>query len=375
MRKDSLSGAPGAQGHIRRAQRPARKFGRWQLAALSLIAVIAIAWTIIAMVNGTVTTVTRRLSIPGLPSALEGYTIVQLSDLNGASFGEGQERLAGAISAVDYDVICMTGDMIGASGDPQPLYDLIDALDTSAPIMFITGDSDPEPLMDAPDADGSLYSDYIRQLQARGVTYVDSPQLITVGGANVWFSSALQLNINTQSNLDALEQIYNAALADPGNDAQALAYDAYRLDCARKLNSAAQSMQSVDLHITLSHVPLSDEFVHAIQYAEGENSADTQDEYAGNQYLRLIDLALCGHYVGGQWRLPFVGALYVPDERLPRGGWLPDQSDVSGLKRSNSVYIYTSTGLGTSDAYALPPFRLFNTPEIVVIELTSQLGA
>ena len=52
-----------------------------------------------------------------------------------------------------------------------------------------------------------------------------------------------------------------------------------------------RNMQSVDLHITLSHVPLSDEFVHAMQYAEGENSADTQDEYAGNQYLRLIDLA------------------------------------------------------------------------------------
>ncbi len=363
------------QGRPDRARRPGRKFGRWQLITLALIAVLAIAWTLIAMINGTVTTVTRTLSIPGLPSALEGYTIVQLSDLNGATFGEGQDKLVKAISAVDYDVICMTGDMVGSGGNAQPLYELLDALDTSKPIMFITGDSDPAPLADAPDAEGVLYSDYIRQLQARGVTYLDSPQLVSVGSANIWFSSALQLNINTQSNLDALERIYNAALADPANDADDLAYDAYRLDCARKLNSAAQSMQSVDLHITLSHVPLSDDFVHAMQYAEGENSADTQDEYAGNQYLKLIDLALCGHYVGGQWRVPFVGALYVPDERLARGGWLPEQSDVSGLKRFNSVYIYTSAGLGTSDAYNLPPFRLFNRPEIVVIKLTGKLGA
>ncbi len=371
----STAGTTQVQRRPKRARRPGRKFGKWQLIALALVALLAIAWTIIAMVNGTVTTVTRTLSIPGLPSALEGYTIVQLTDLNGATFGEKQEKLADAISAVDYDVICMTGDMVGASGNAQPLYDLLDALNTSKPIMFITGDSDPDPLADTPGADGTLYADYIRQLQTRGVTYVDSPQMITVGNANIWFSSVLHLNINTQSNLDSLEQMYNSALADPNNDANDLAYDAYRLDCARKLNNAAQNMQSVDLHITLSHVPLSDEFVHAMQYAEGENSADTQDEYAGNQYLRLIDLALCGHYVGGQWRLPFVGALYVPDERLARGGWLPEQDEVSGLRRSNSVYIYTSTGLGTSDAYSLPPFRLFNQPEIVVIRLTSQLGA
>ena len=86
-------------------------------------------------------------------------------------------------------------------------------------------------------------------------------------------------------------------------------------------------------------------------------------------------MALCGHYVGGQWRVPFAGAMYVPDERLPRGGWFPDQSQVKGLRRSNSVYIYTTSGLGTSSAYHLPSFRLFNTPEIVVIKLTAKLGA
>lgn len=354
---------------VKRPLRDRIRFGRWQLAALILIAVTAICWTLIAMGNGRISTVTRTLSIPGLPSDLEGYTIVQLSDLNGARFGDRQEKLVKAVSAVDYDAICMTGDMVGAGGDAQPLYELIDGLSTTKPILFITGDGDPAPIRAEPDANGSMYAEYIEQLRARGAIYLDSPHLIEVGNANIWFSSALHLNVNTEDYLSQAQALYDAAFASGAAGAEA-----YRLSCAQQLDKAAQTMQSTDLHIALSHVPLSDEFVRSMQYAEGAMSADSEYDSRSGQYLRLIDLALCGHYVGGQWRMPFVGALYVPDERLPRGGWLPEQSQVSGLRRSNSVYIYTSAGLGASCAYDLPPFRLFNTPEMVVIKLTAQLG-
>ena len=358
---------------VKRPLRDRLRLGRWQLAALILIAVAAISWTLIALSNGSISTVTRTLSIPGLPSALEGYTIVHISDLNGARFGDGQENLVKAISAVDYDAICMTGDMVGESGDARPLLELIDGLDTSRPIMLITGDSDPAPLAAEPDEEGSLYADYIKELLARGVTYLDSPVSVKEGDATVWFSPALALNMNTQEYLASMQARYDATMKDAEADAGAVAEAAYQLSCAQKLKAAAQTMQSTDVHITLSHVPLSDDFVRSLQYAEGDLTADSLSEERG-MFLRLIDVALCGHYVGGQWRLPFVGALFVPDERLPRGGWLPDGAQVSGLRRSNSVYIYTTTGLGASSAYALPGFRLFNSPEIVVIKLTAQLG-
>lgn len=358
---------------VRRPLRDRLRLGRWQLAALILIAVAAISWTLIALSNGSISTTTRTLSIPGLPAAMEGYTIVHISDLNGARFGDGQENLVKTISAVDYDAICMTGDMVGEGGDAGPLLELVDGLGTSRPIMLITGDGDPSPLAAEPDEEGSLYADYIKELSARGVTYLDSPVSVKVGDATVWFSPALALNMNTQEYLASMQARYDSTMKDAEADVGAVAEAAYQLSRAQKLKAAAQTMQSTDVHITLSHVPLSDDFVRSLQYAEGDLTADSLSEERG-MYLRLIDVALCGHYVGGQWRLPFVGALFVPDERLPRGGWLPDSAQVSGLRRSNSVYIYTTTGLGASSAYALPGFRLFNSPEIVVIKLTAQLG-
>ena len=66
---------------------------------------------------------------------------------------------------------------------------------------------------------------------------------------------------------------------------------AYQLSCAQKLKAAAQTMQSTDVHITLSHVPLSDDFVRSLQYAEGDLTADSLSEERG-MFLRLIDVAL-----------------------------------------------------------------------------------
>ncbi len=360
---------------VKRSLKDRLRFDRWQLAALILLVVVTVSWTLIAMGNSTLSVTTRTLSIPGLPSALEGYTIVQVSDLNGARFGDNQEKLVKSITSINYDALCMTGDMIGASGDAQPLYELVDGINAqkSKPMLFITGDADPDPIESASGDDGNVYADYINQLIARGVTYLDSPYEVEKGDARVWFTSALHLNVNTSEYLDAAQQRCLNAMSQ--GDADTAQMEAYRLDCAQKLNTAAQSMQSTDVHIALSHTPLSDDFVRSLQYAEGDLSAESQDSSRSNQYLRLIDVALCGHYVGGQWRVPFVGAMYVPDERLPRGGWFPDQSQVKGLRRSNSVYIYTTSGLGTSSAYHLPSFRLFNTPEIVVIKLTAKLDA
>ncbi len=79
------------------------------------------------------------------------------------------------------------------------------------------------------------------------------------------------------------------------------------------------------------------------------------------------DLVLSGHYHGGQYRIPFYGALFVPD--INGNGFLPKQSEVSGLVNRNGYVEYISRGLGSSSSIEALEFRLFNTPELNVIKL------
>lgn len=73
------------------------------------------------------------------------------------------------------------------------------------------------------------------------------------------------------------------------------------------------------------------------------------------------DLILCGHAHGGQWRIPFTGiGLYAPGQ----GAFPKYTSGVHGRGKSAMVI---SRGLGNSEF----PLRLFNRPEIVVIEINA----
>ena len=93
----------------------------------------------------------------------------------------------------------------------------------------------------------------------------------------------------------------------------------------------------------------------------------------GARPLVTPELILAGHYCGGVWRLPLLGAIYVPDSTLPRAGWFPDQSKVKGLSRVGETQVFVSAGLSTNGDVPLMPFRLFNGPEISVLTLTSTL--
>lgn len=79
------------------------------------------------------------------------------------------------------------------------------------------------------------------------------------------------------------------------------------------------------------------------------------------------DLVLSGHYHGGQYRIPFYGALFVPE--INGNGFLPKQSEVSGLVNRSGYAEYISRGLGSSSSIKALEFRLFNTPELNVIKL------
>jgi hypothetical protein len=72
-----------------------------------------------------------------------------------------------------------------------------------------------------------------------------------------------------------------------------------------------------------------------------------------------VDLVLCGHAHGGQWRLPFTGiSAYAPGQ-----GLFPEYT--SGSHTCGKTQMIISRGLGNSEC----PLRLFNRPEIVVVEV------
>ena len=106
----------------------------------------------------------------------------------------------------------------------------------------------------------------------------------------------------------------------------------------------------------LTHTPLSEEYVSGTAAWSGKGTAFS---------IRYASMILAGHYNGGQWRLPFGGAIYVPEL-----GWFPEDSEIMGLGYVNSVPQYISPGLGSDPHYTYQPGRLFNHPVITRITLT-----
>ena len=86
------------------------------------------------------------------------------------------------------------------------------------------------------------------------------------------------------------------------------------------------------------------------------------------EHVGKYDLVIAGHYHGGQIRIPFYGALFIPN--INEAGLFPKQSDVSGYNVYGDYKQYISRGLGASKLGSTNlKFRLFNTPEINLITL------
>ncbi|MCL2873956.1 MAG: metallophosphoesterase [Defluviitaleaceae bacterium] len=71
-----------------------------------------------------------------------------------------------------------------------------------------------------------------------------------------------------------------------------------------------------------------------------------------------VDLILAGHTHGGQVRFPLLPALYAPGQ-----GVLPKYGD--GWYHENGSNLYISKGIGST----VFPIRLFNRPEITIVEV------
>lgn len=75
-----------------------------------------------------------------LPAELDHYRIVQISDLHGAVYGPNNERLVRKITALEPDILCITGDMLHYKEDTgEPFLDIIRGLDPELTKLYVSG--------------------------------------------------------------------------------------------------------------------------------------------------------------------------------------------------------------------------------------------
>lgn len=353
--------------------KPLHLFGHeirfWPLFVLILI-VMLIGTVIIS--NGNITLQDQQVTVVGLADDLEGYNILVLSDLNAKRFGDQQTSLIREVESQKYDMILCVGDMVGKSGDAQPFYEFLEGISKPERVYFICGDSDPGPFVETPrEIEGTLsqivLEDWILGAIERGAHYVDVPTLVEVGESRFWLTPTAYLNLEATAYRDTwrdqMKQEEDGVVSGLASDYNSLPFTSYRAQQAEKFYSAVGSITSTDLLIGLSHVVPDDAFIR---------SAALHDNDEG-KYLFEPELIVSGHYCGGVWKIPFVGAFYVPNRMLPRYGWFPAKEDVSGLSQIGETQVYISGGLSTTASVPLLPFRLFNDPEITAMKLTAKL--
>ena len=299
-----------------------------------------------------------RIDVPvtRLTESFSGYTLLHISDLKGTTFGSGQSRLRIALQDTAFDAVLLTGDMVSPMGNAQPLYDLIETVKSirpGAPIYFIPGDSDPAPTALEYSAGGSPFAPWVLGAQQRGAVLLSAPQSVERDGQTLWLTTTSQLNLDLDTMRSQYEQSYLRALNSGNSDELELAE--YNLGWLQSTQQARSIMDESDVFIALTHVPPQED--------------DLTSLYGG--LINEIDLMLCGHYLGGLIRLPLLGPVFIPSQSLPLYGLFPGAGMHRGLHRVGRTYIYTSPGLGSSDAhYPQFFFRLFNPPTVTLISLS-----
>ena len=306
----------------------------------------------------------QPLTLPELPRGLEGFEILHLSDLNGATLGANHEHLRKALEGESFQAVCLTGDMVGKSGNDEPLMALLDVLGQKAPVFLIAGAGDPPPITGEPHGDAHVLAPYIKRAQAKGAVYLDRPVMLEEDGARIWFCPADLFELDLESALRAYQQRHEGLMAgdnpaSPENAAQ-IRLVAYQSEMLADSIAARAEMKAEDTIVALRHRPPETRLLDELRQA-AEGTA-----------IFLPDIYLSGQYNNGQARLPGLGPIYLPPQADGRGGWLPGDEGSSGLYFVKGQAVHISPGLGVSSYYPIP-LRLFNRPAMTLIGLTSKL--
>ncbi|WP_164667434.1 metallophosphoesterase [Virgibacillus doumboii] len=322
-----------------------KKIGGRILLGILLAFVVLIVYTI--WDNNRITITEQKVMIEDLPEQLKGFRILHVTDLHEKEFGNNQAKLIDAINAINYDAIVFTGDMLDStqSTDFTSFYTLLEGITNKENAWFVPGNTDPYSYQFNPDIEKS---EFIKGMEKRGVKLLESIDTAEIDGSEVHFVNFELAIVKDSEHVG----ISNGVVTPPYESNEK--YIAHR----KQLWEGMEKIEDEKTVIALNHYPVVDA---RIDYIKNSSS----------KVLRDFDLIMAGHYHGGQIRLPFVGALFVP-EPWYNNSFFPPKDRVNGLWEYKQMKQYVSTGLGSSDSILFLKFRLFNPPEINLITLERQ---
>ena len=111
---------------------------RLRRAPLCLLFLLLLAGWFIWQQESIVTEICT-VSHADIPAAFDGFRIVQISDLHGKEFGEGNARLLAAVREAEPDIIVITGDLIDRESQQTFAAALAEQLCAIAPTYYVTG--------------------------------------------------------------------------------------------------------------------------------------------------------------------------------------------------------------------------------------------
>lgn len=206
---------------------------------------------------------------------LDGYRIVQISDLHNAKFGKNNQKLVDRIRECAPDMIVLTGDLVDSNHtNVDRAVQFVNEIVKICPVYYVTGNHEYW-------LDTSEYENLMDGVASAGVIILDD-QVVEISRGDAKFR---------------LVGLDDKSLAD-GTLEALLSDESIRNNQAEQKEETADNEDSgeKELTVVLAHEP---------QYLA---------RYAGTG----VDLVLSGHAHGGQFRLPFVGGIVAPDQ-----GFLP----------------------------------------------------
>ncbi|WP_078428892.1 metallophosphoesterase [Alkalihalobacterium alkalinitrilicum] len=327
-----------------------KKLGGKLVIVLLILFVVLVGYTI--WDNNRIKVVEQEIMIDKLPEELDGFTILQISDLHEKEFGKNQKDLIEVINSIDYDAIVFTGDMLDSteSENYQPFYTLLDGIHNKETALFVPGNSDPPNYVIKPN-EPLVKTEFLKGMEKRKVKLLDTLHTLEVNKAQIHFVN-FELALK---NAAQLIEIINERLKDNEDPyTESLKHEKQLLTEISRF----KQFDETEVVIALTHYPVVDKKWDTIASDPHQN-------------IKQYDLVIAGHYHGGQIRIPFIGALFVPEPWYDRNGLFPPRDRVKGLWEYKGVQQYVSAGLGSSGAIAFLNFRFFNTPEVNVLILRS----
>ena len=258
------------------------------------------------------------LSYKNLPEGFNGYRIVQISDLHGKYFGQGNKTLSEKIKGLKPDILLATGDMMSSTADDGNAFlDFLDCFKQYCPVYMCLGNHEQIARWLNNGSTSEKYNQFIKGIERRGVIVLDNSMKILEKKGDKISLQGLTL------------ELYHYSRRDLDNSDDSLLL---KTDYIDKVIGKRGELFT----ILMAHNPA----------------------YFKEYSFWGADLTLAGHVHGGIIQIPFKGGLLSPEHIF-----FPEYD--AGLFESDSTKMIVNRGLG----YSKINFRLFNRPEISFIEL------